>query len=176
MVKIMFMVCFVYCLRNKARASRKEVWGDACISRSRHHAAIEGELGTTAKQTQHYRYLWEGRGCEIQPNGGVDFGKAVHLRVLSNSTVPLPFDGRGCKIQLNGGVHFSWGINPTGQLTWRSEGWEWCPTQRSRSLKFAIGGLISRDVQLQPNGAVGLGKKGLLTLRKKTIFSVFCQN
>ena len=74
----------------------------------------------TAKQTQHC--LWEGRGCEIQPNGGVDFGKAVHLRVLSNSTVPLPFDGRGCKIQLNGGVHFSWGINPMGQLTWRNEG------------------------------------------------------
>jgi len=47
----------------------------------------------TAKQTQHC--LWEGRGCEIQPNGGVDFGKAVHLRVVSNSTVPLPFDGRG---------------------------------------------------------------------------------
>ena len=41
--------------------------------------------------------------------------------------------------------------------------------QPNGPVHFAIGGLISRDVQLQPNGAVGLGKKGLLTLHKQTM-------
>ena len=45
----------------------------------------------TAKQTQHC--LWEGRGCEIQPNGGVDFGQGCALEAGN---------------QLNGHVDF-WG-------------------------------------------------------------------
>ena len=45
----------------------------------------------TAKQTQHCRCLWEGRGCEIQPNSGVDFGEVCALE---------------CGIQLNGAVDF----------------------------------------------------------------------
>ena len=58
MVKFMFMVCFVYCLRNKARASREEVrW---CMH-------FQGQ-DTIA---------FGGRGCEIQPNGSVDFEEGV---------------------------------------------------------------------------------------------------
>ena len=43
-------------------------------------------------------------GCEIQPNGGVDFGEGVHLSVVSNSKVPLTFGRRRCEIQPNGVV------------------------------------------------------------------------
>ena len=52
------------------------------------HAAMEGELGRTAKQTQHCRCLWEGG---VKPNGGVDFGEGCAVE---------------CGIQLNGAVDF----------------------------------------------------------------------
>ena len=50
---------------------------------------MEGELGRTAKQTN--IAVAFGKGCEIQPNGGVDFGEGCALE---------------CGIQLNGAFEF----------------------------------------------------------------------
>ena len=160
------MVCFVYCLRNKVRASREEVrW------------FMHFKVRTPCS---HGRGAWEnskanptlslplGRGCEIQPNGGVDFGKAVHLRVLSNSTVPLPFGGRRCKIQLNGVVHLSWGYQPNGTVDMGSEGWEWCPTQRSRSL--CNWGVDLEGCPIATQRCRWVGEKGFINPTQKNNF------
>ena len=86
--------------------------------------------------------------------------------------MPLPFDGRRCKIHLNGVVHFSWG-QPNGTVDMEERGVRVVsnPTVPF-TLQLGGPGLISRDVQLQPNGAVnvGLGKKGLFNPTQKNKF------
>ena len=130
----------------------------------------------------HVRRAWEGLWQQSKPN--IAFGREGGVK--SNPTVALTL-GRLC----------TWGCYPTQRCrcllmeegvrsnstvastsagvstqrdSWHGGARGESGVQPNGPIHFAIGGLISRDVQLQPNGAVGLGEKGLFNSTQKNNF------
>ena len=127
----------------------------------------------------HVRRAWEGLWQQSKPN--IAFGREGGVK--SNPTVALTlgrlctwgcYPTQRCRCLLGeGGVRskstvFSWGINPTGQLTWRSEGWEWCPTQRSRSL--CNWGVDLEGCPIATQQGRWVGEKGFINPTQKNKF------